>query len=152
MLIAQRVMYGPTHEFRTSVPIKPKGQGRPRFGRGGHAYTPEPTRAYNNALRDHFKKTWGDREALTGALIVRIEAEFQLPKSASKKGRAHHVQRPDVDNVAKAALDALMPEVRKHKIIWPGVIRDDAQVVELTVKKYWSIAGNYLHVFIWSTE
>lgn len=138
-------------EFSMSLAIKPKGQGRPRFA--GHAYTPKATREYANAIRATAKHIWGDRDPLTGPLQVNVWAHFALPKTAKDRG-LHHTQRPDADNVAKAVLDALMPEFGKRKgervQLWGGVIADDAQVCDLRCKKQWSVIGNSLDVTIWS--
>lgn len=139
-----------TLEFQMALEIKPKGQGRPRFA--GHAYTPKVTRDYAEAIRAEAKRIWGERDPLSGPLQVNVWADFALPKRA--KDRAFHTQRPDADNIAKAVLDALMPQWRKRKservMIWPGVISDDAQVVDLRCKKKWSVIGNQLSVSIWS--
>jgi Holliday junction resolvase RusA-like endonuclease len=139
-------------QFVMDLAIKPKGQGRPRFA--GHAYTPKPTRDYADALRSEARRVWAGREPLSGPLAASITARFALPKSA--KGRVYHTQRPDADNVAKAVLDALMPEHKKRRgervMTWPGVIMDDAQIVHLRASKEWSIDGDWLHVCIWSLE
>lgn len=139
-------------QFVMDLEIKPKGQGRPRFA--GHAYTPKATRDYAKALRSEARRIWGYRPPLDGPLAASITARFALPKSA--KGRTYHTQRPDADNIAKAVLDALMPERAKRRgervTIWPGVIMDDAQVVHLRASKEWSLDGDWLHVCIWSLE
>lgn len=66
-------------------------------------------------------RAWADRaRAAAGAIPkdagqVRIKAYFAIPESWSAKKQSAavskpHRQRPDVDNVAKAAMDALLPE------------------------------------------
>lgn len=146
-MISERV-----RQFTMDLAIKPKGQGRPRFA--GHAYTPEATRIYAAALRNEARRIWGEQSPLAGPLAATIVARFALPKSA--KGRTYHTQRPDADNVAKAVLDALMPEFKKRRgervMVWPGVIMDDAQIVHLRASKEWSLDGDALHVCIWSLE
>lgn len=37
------------------VPGRPRGKGRPRFTRTGHAYTDEATRDYEAHIRWHYK-------------------------------------------------------------------------------------------------
>lgn len=72
-------------------------------------------------------------------LAVWVEGLFALPKRV--KVRNWHTQRPDADNVAKAALDALN-----------GVVFfDDAQVVTLKAEKRWS-DKDQLSVFVWSLQ
>jgi Holliday junction resolvase RusA-like endonuclease len=58
-----------------------------------------------------------------------------MPKSWSKKKREQmlgkpHKQRPDIDNLAKAFLDALLKE--------------DSYVYSLSAEKYWSNEGSIL--------
>jgi Holliday junction resolvase RusA-like endonuclease len=58
-----------------------------------------------------------------------------MPKSWSKKKREQmlgkpHKQRPDIDNLAKAFLDALLKE--------------DSHVYSLSAEKYWSNEGSIL--------
>lgn len=69
------------------------------------------------------------------ALVVEIEAYFEIPKTKTKKfkkqameGNVLPVVKPDLDNIAKAVLDALNTIVFK----------DDSQIVELTVKKFYN--------------
>lgn len=143
-----------TVEMVVVLGIKPKGQGRPRFStRTGRVFTPSSTREYIETVRDAVKEYWRDREPLSGAVAVRVEAVFELPKSA-RKPRTHHTQKPDLDNITKAVLDALTP-VKKgrgkdRKIIWPGVLADDALVVDLHARKDWSIVGDTLSITVWS--
>lgn len=67
----------------------------------------------------------------------KVSLVFFIPmaKSWSKKKREQmlgkpHKQRPDIDNLAKAFLDALLKE--------------DSHVYSLTVEKYWSNKGSIL--------
>lgn len=123
-----------------TIPIRPVPQGRPRLGKAGFAYTPPRTRQYVAAIREAARAVWADREAITGPIVVLVETQFQLPKSA--KGRTHHTQRPDVDNLAKAVLDAL------NKLVFA----DDAQIVRLIASKAWSVAGPSVRVIIRGAE
>jgi Holliday junction resolvase RusA-like endonuclease len=67
-------------------------------------------------------------------LNVVIDAVFERPKShmrkAGLKPDAPRLPRPDVDNVAKAVLDALQ-----------DVIGDDSLVGRLVVEKSWGTEG-----------
>lgn len=106
---------------------KVRGKGRPRFARGGHAYTPKETRDYERAIREAFENAPGrPPEPFSGPIDVTIVTCRQLPKSTPKSViREPDTHKPDADNVAKIVLDAL------NGVAW----LDDAQVTSLTVVK-----------------
>ena len=106
---------------------KVRGKGRPRFARGGHAYTPKGTREYERAIREAFENApETPPEPFSGPIDVTIVTSRQLPKSAPKSViREPDMHTPDADNVAKIVLDAL------NGVAW----LDDAQVTSLTVVK-----------------
>lgn len=119
------------------VPGPPRGKGRPRFGRAGRfgrfvrAYTDPKTRAYEDEVRFWASRAMGSRTVLGGPVRAEVLATMPMPKSWSKANRANAlsgalrpVVKPDADNLAKV-LDAL------NGVVW----RDDAQVVELVVRK-----------------
>lgn len=113
--------------MRMFIPIKPIGKGRPRFTRTGHAYTPEKTREYERMVRDAYVG-----ESFSGKIEVSITAYFEPPKSLSRKKREALVgqpydKKPDIDNMAKAVLDALNGKA----------FTDDKNIVRLTVEKYY---------------
>jgi len=117
------------------LPGEPKGKGRPRFARRtGHAYTPQKTASYEAMLRHEAALAMADRPPLEGALRVRVAAYFGVPASWSTKkqiaaitGAIRPAKRPDLDNIVKM-FDAL------NVIVW----RDDAQIVEGWIEKYYS--------------
>jgi Holliday junction resolvase RusA-like endonuclease len=114
-----------------SVPGEPVPQPRPRVStRGGfaRAYVPakHPVHAYRQALAAAAVAA-GLSE--TGEpLNVVIDAVFKRPKSHMRKSGvkadAPRLPRPDVDNIAKAVLDALQ-----------DVMGDDTLVARLVVEK-----------------
>lgn len=114
---------------------EPKGKGRPRFSRaGGFAYTPQPTRNYEAALRFAGQLAMNGAAPIEGPLKVEILAAFSVPQSWSKKkqckahtGLVRPTGRPDLDNIAKM-LDAL------NGVVW----RDDAQIVIAVIAKRYS--------------
>lgn len=67
-------------------------------------------------------------------LSVIVDAVFERPKShmnkAGVKADAPHLPRPDVDNIAKAVLDALQE-----------VVGDDSRVARLVVEKSYGTQG-----------
>lgn len=121
------------------------GKGRPRFKRVGNfvqTYTPANTAEYERLVKLRFQNAGG---AITDKPVkIEIVACFAPPKSARKKdkiemlaNRILPVKKPDCDNVAKIILDAL------NKIAY----KDDAQVVELSVKKLYSeVAKVFVHI------
>lgn len=121
------------------VPGTPQGKARPRFrsvGRYVQTYTPKNTRDYESEVRAAFlnvAETVNFRKIETGPVSIRVIAEFEPPKSYSKKKRAamigtYHMHKPDGDNILKAVQDALNGYA----------FTDDAQIVEIYVQKFYS--------------
>lgn len=100
---------------RTEIffPYVPKPKGRPKFGRGGHAYTPKTTRDYEKAIREYYQESTNDY--YDGAITVKLVFNMPMPTSASKKKQALMESgeikctkhNGDIDNLAKAILDAI---------------------------------------------
>lgn len=121
-------------EFTVVGKIQPKQ--RPRFVRMGkfiQTYTPKPTLDYQKLVGDSYTEKYGD-EKLTGALVVEIDAFFNVPKSYSKKKKAELRGKPntqhngDIDNVAKSVLDGLN-----------GIAYDDDTIIyDLHIRKFYS--------------
>lgn len=100
------------------------GQPRPRFTRNGAVYEPKRAREYKAAVAAAYMEQVGYKFDDNAQLFVSIAVERELPKALQRK-KTEVVQpdigKPDVDNIAKAVLDALN-----------GVAyNDDAQVVWL---------------------
>ena len=130
-----------SHERRWSVfvPITPVAQPRHRVSaRGGFARTYLPTKhpvhGYKLALQ-HAAREAGIHPS-DGPLTVGLVFYLPMPGSWSKKKRAAllhspHCQKPDLDNLAKAVLDGLLP-----------VIGDDCKVWQFDVlRKLWAEHG-----------
>ncbi len=110
---------------------EPVPQPRPRVSTAGgfaRAYVPKehPVHAYRKAIAEA-----ADEAGLVAQdepLNVVIDAVFERPKSHSNKAgvkpTAPRLPRPDVDNIAKAVLDALQ-----------DVMGDDTLVARLVVEK-----------------
>lgn len=117
------------------VPGDPVGKGRPRFARVGKAvkaYTPAATKSYETAVALLARTGLGRRGPLQGPLAVRIDAWCPIPSSWSRRKHARALDeqlmpttKPDIDNVAKAVLDALNGTA----------FADDSQIVDLTCTK-----------------
>jgi Holliday junction resolvase RusA-like endonuclease len=113
------------------------GKGRPRFS-CGHAYTPSKTREFEAEAKDAALHAMHGRKPLTGPLKAEIVAFFAPPKSMSRKDRELVRQgllfprkRLDIDNIAKAVLDACNS----------AVFHDDSQVMILKIAKVYSVGG-----------
>ena len=119
---------------------EPVGKGRPKFSTvNGYsaAYTPSKTVAYENLVRLSFRQQCSSFKPYdkSVSLSAQIVAFFPIPKNTSKKrtqmmidGQERPTKKPDNDNIAKAVLDALNG-IAYH---------DDAQIVSLSVDKYYS--------------
>ena len=112
---------------------EPKAKQRPRVTKIGHAFTPEQTVIYENFVKLCFINT--KQNMLTGQLKAIITAFFPIAKNDKKNikedketCKIRHTSRPDCDNIAKIILDSLNELAYK----------DDSQIVELIVKKYYS--------------
>ena len=125
-------------EFDVVGKIQPKQ--RPRFKRcGGYiqTYTPQQTLDYQKLVAESYITKYGDMK-LTGALIMEIDAFFNVPKSYSKKkknelyGRPNIAHNGDIDNVAKSILDGL------NGVAWD----DDTIVYDLHIRKYYTWSDN----------
>lgn len=104
---------------------KVRGQGRPRFGKHGAYESPEDTEYKRVIAREYMEQglPWfGD-----AALAVTITVVRHLPASTPKGIRSQpDTMKPDIDNIAKAVLDAL------NNVAY----FDDSQVVTLTVREH----------------
>jgi Holliday junction resolvase RusA-like endonuclease len=122
------------------VPGEPKGQPRPRaFALRGRVrvYDPGTAEAWKKqvalAAREHLPPS----PIATPALV---HLRFVLPRPRAHYGRAglkssapqEHASKPDVDNLAKAVLDALVDV---------GFLEDDRLVWLLLITKRYANAG-----------
>lgn len=119
----------------------PKGQPRPRaFARNGRArvYDPGTAEAWKSAVATACQPIAGKR--LVDPIRLTLLFFFPRPKSHYRANgqlkpsapRLIHDQKPDVDNAAKAVLDALT-----HIGAW----QDDDQVAVLICAKRWETPG-----------
>ncbi len=123
-------------KFKIYGPVQ--AQQRPRFSRhNGQVRTYDDKRS--KSYKAHVQKSvapYAPEEPIESAIELHIDVYHQLQKSGSKQLKAdklaHRVRptvKPDVDNLAKGIKDALTG------MIW----RDDAQVVSLTVRKFYAV-------------
>ena len=116
------------------IPGEPRGKQRPRFNRKtGTTYTPTETAQYEEMVRLIAKAAYHCKP-IEGPVQVMVTGMYKIPESTTKErrrkmqlGLVFPEVKPDIDNVAKIILDALNGIVYK----------DDKQVVELAVKKFY---------------
>jgi len=136
--------------YHVTVPALPIAQPRQRHTQHGRNYVPKshPIHAFKAAVmaacREH-----GPETTLEGPVWLHVAFSFPRPKSHMGTGRnagklkpsapVRHVQRPDVDNLAKGVMDAMTQA---------GVWRDDDQIVRLIVAKAWCDPGEMPGVMI----
>lgn len=113
-------MENQTHRF----PICPVAASRPRVSKYGHAYFSGPYKAFKERCTGIVPTTLGpDFEPVSERLRVNVECVVTRPKTTKLC-----TPRGDVDNFAKACLDAL------NGRLWV----DDKQIEELTISKRWA--------------
>lgn len=113
----------------------PIAKERPRSTRSGRFYTPTKTKDYEEKVRWAYKRTYKtlkfEREE---KVYAEIDIFFKTPKSLTKKKTLEALEqkifprKKDIDNIAKAILDAL------NKIAY----EDDTQVVSLKITKQYA--------------
>lgn len=98
---------------------------RPRHMRNGHTYMPTEYSHYKRRVAEAYRAAGGEHMG-TAPVALTIDVMRELPGSRPKRVSAEpDTVRPDVDNIAKAVMDALN-----------GVAyEDDSQVVSLSVLK-----------------
>ncbi len=113
----------------------PTGKQRHRTTRSGHTYTPDKTARYENLVKVEYRRQCGVRFPDDAQLDVRILAYHPIPTSTSKKKRKlmeerviRPAKKPDWDNIGKIVTDSL------NQVAY----RDDAQVVDAQVRKFYS--------------
>lgn len=123
---------------------EPRGQPRVRpFLRGGapRVYLPQTAAPWQDCIALAVKP-FLPPEPVEGAVDVRATFFFQRPQSHYGTGKnakklkesapKHCTRKPDVDNLEKALTDCLT-----HCGVW----KDDAQVVDIRIRKRWAPDG-----------
>jgi len=137
-------------EIEFTVFGEPTGKERPRADRrSGRMYTPKKTTEYESKVMWVYKNAYHSFRFPDRAMLhVDIKAYYSIPASDSvveraRKLRGDHlpIKKPDWDNIGKIICDAL------NGIAY----RDDAQIVEARVRKYYSDNPRVV-VTIWDKE
>lgn len=125
--------------------------GRARLNIKGRHFTPKKTRDWEKLVRDNAALAMEGRPAFDGVVSVTITFFMPVPASWSKAKRqaAHsspHARRPDLDNLAKAILDAMGAHPRHAP---DGVVfKDDGQIASLYLEKRYTVEGEDPCVYV----
>jgi Holliday junction resolvase RusA-like endonuclease len=107
--------------MQLTILMQPVPKGRPRFTRGGFAYTPTKTRTaekFIKAFIQGYPKLPADIP-----LAMTVTFYFLRPKTAKK--RQWHTVKPDLTNLVKTVEDAA------NGILY----NDDSQIVRMLIRK-----------------
>lgn len=116
---------------------EPVGEGRPRavrIGAGVRMHAAPKSAQWRALAAQQMAAEWR-RDALDDVCSVHVTALMPRPASLPKRAGTARMRRPvkpDVDNVAKAALDAL---------VTAGVLSDDRCVCTLVVERWTCAVG-----------
>jgi Holliday junction resolvase RusA-like endonuclease len=120
---------------------EPVAKARARMRRDGHVYTPSRTVAYERMIGQLAALEMRGRPPLTVPVRVELLIELGVPTSwpeckraAAIVGDIRPASKPDLDNLAKSALDGIAGIV----------IRNDCQIVELRAVKKYGVAPKLL--------
>jgi len=120
-------------KYELTIPGTPIAKGRPRVGRYG-TYTPKKTADFESYVKYCWAAEYGGLKPSDRPLTAELVFYMPIPKSVSKKARAAmeqgqaHTKKPDLDNMAKAVLDAL------NGLAYT----DDSHIYDLKVSKIYS--------------
>lgn len=131
-----------------TVPGAPQGKGRAKIVKIGsfrRMATPAKTVAYEGLIAHAAQQAMAGAPLLEDAAACNVFIDSPVPSSWSAKkqraalaGEVLPTTRPDADNVVKAVFDGC------NGVLW----RDDAQVVDLRVRKRYS-AVPCVRVEVW---
>ena len=114
-------------EYHVFVEGIPQPQARPRTGKYGNFYSPEPKNGWKETIQAYLLQQAG-QIFTTGPVSLQIQ--FIFPKKSVPHGVMFepHTQKPDIDNLEKVVLDAL------KGLVW----KDDCQVFKVESEKCWA--------------
>ena len=129
----------------------PKPQGRPRavsMGKFTRVYS--PITEWRETVVYHCAKQVEMGHKFEGkALIVTLIYFFNRPKNHYRTGKnfnllkadapEHHTNKPDLDNLDKAVLDAMQTA---------ELIDDDSKIISLMSQKFWSMTHQGVNIEI----
>lgn len=131
-----RVSFG-EGEWEVYLPLAPVPAARPRVSKFGTYYP----KTYKNWMKDAaalLQPFWNKADPVSDPVFVKVHAVVKRPQRLTRV-----LPRPDVDNFAKAALDA----ITKAQLIW----MDDDQVQVLHATKRYARQGEEPHTFLFAS-
>lgn len=115
-------------QYHQNISIRPKAKGRPRVTKTGHAYTPKATMDYEKEIKEAYKGPLFEVGLLSVKLRFTVEGTEIMIEPVTHNPLTEGPKTKltgDIDNYAKAVLDALN-----------GVAyTDDRQIVCLYLEK-----------------
>jgi Holliday junction resolvase RusA-like endonuclease len=114
-----------------------------------HIYPSSEHKKYVEKLRAHMRFYTGHFTDPDEPLAMKII--YLLPRKKSVE-RLLPTAKPDLDNLTKPFLDALKPLKVKRVLKQEGVIPDDAQIVDLYIKKRYAIKTPQIKLHIWKIK
>jgi Holliday junction resolvase RusA-like endonuclease len=140
-VIAETEHGGRHYPVTVIVDGEPVAKARARMRRDGHVYTPSRTVAYERMIGQLAALEMRGRPPLTVPVRVELLIELGVPTSwpeckraAAIVGDIRPASKPDLDNLAKSALDGIAGIV----------IHNDCQIVELRAVKKYGVAPKLL--------
>jgi Holliday junction resolvase RusA-like endonuclease len=85
------------------IPVTPVPKARPRFAKGGWAYSDPKTKAFEKECSSHFAAAMDGQAPFVGPLAVELVFGMKKPKVPKFSVPA---VRPDLDNLVKGVMDA----------------------------------------------
>ena len=113
----------------------PRPQPRPRFVKGRVISTADANAKRWKHLVQSAAQSAAQAHGQIQGEAVAVVMRFDLPTPKVERHGLPHTFRPDADNLAKLALDAVM---------LAGLLKDDAAVSTLVVTKTWAAQGGMI--------
>lgn len=122
------------------IPMQPMACPRPRVTKRGHAFMPKPYVTWKRSVIAWLFTEW-DGHRFESGVSLRIVAVFKRRSSTPKKrpNRELKTTKPDIDNVAKACMDAMVE---------CEILKDDNLVCMLQVEKWFAALNEEPHIYI----
>lgn len=115
--------------FEHFIPIKPETKERARVFRGRGIDTPR-NRKFKRDVRTYLNAKYKGKSC-DGPIEMLAVFFLKKPKSVKRK---NHSVKPDLDNLAKALLDA----ISNDKTYKSGLITNDSRIYRLHLEKHYS--------------
>jgi Holliday junction resolvase RusA-like endonuclease len=133
-------MNNPNTIVTFTVDTMAMGKQRAQTGRGGHHFTPPPTRAFEGFVATMARAAVAGRKPYEGAVELQLTSVFQIPiswskvkKQLAKENQIHPIVCPDLSNIIKAIEDGM------NKIVY----NDDKQICRHNCQKIYGESPSF---------